>query len=359
MKTKMLIIKTFVCIGLCINFYASNAQSYYYPGQIIKDVGNNRYLIQNYGAFKGDSLGYILQRDYNGNLSYFVKKLTNPLGIVILDTVLYVANDSTYILGFGLKSGKEVFSLHIPGIGQLCCITTDKNRFLYVTDYYGTKLYKVDVLNKSFNEFCSLGFTNSSGIDYDKKNNRLIFITQTSSSKIYEVSLADSSLRMIYDTGLGDCDGLIIDKYGYIYTGSWNTGALYRITIEGGYSKTPIITGLGHPVYSYIDSIDNTIAIPCWDYNKVVFQKLSYPTSVKQSSKLNDLLIYPNPSNTGYFNLKLDGYSVKNFELFNTQGQFIDEFSGDVKDIFIKDNGTYFLECNTLNAGKITKIIIR
>lgn len=125
-------------------------------------------------------------------------------------------------------------------------------------------MYKVDIKKKRYDILCNLDFVKSSGIVYDEKNKRLVFITQTKSPKIYEISLKDNRLKLLYDTGIGNCDGITMDKKGYFYSGSWQTGNLYRFSIkEGARGNTPIISGLVTTVYSYIDSDNQTIAIPC------------------------------------------------------------------------------------------------
>lgn len=265
----------FLILFMSTLFFTSNAQNYFHPVQVINDNANHRFLIPNYGENKGDSLDYILQRDYNGKVSVFINKLTNPIGIAIIDSIAYFANDSTYILGYGLKSGKEIFKLKIEGAGQLCGVTTDGKKSLYITDFWGTNLYKVDVSNKSYRVFCGLGFKKASGIAYDRKNERLVFITQTLSSKIYEVSLTTSDIKLLYDTGIGYCDGLVIDKHGSLYSGSWKTGNLYRFDVRNEkYCGTPIVSNLGTPVYPYVDLENNSVAVPCWKENTVIFTTL-------------------------------------------------------------------------------------
>jgi hypothetical protein len=268
---------TFGLIAMFLSISICWGQNYYHPLQLTRDIANNKYLISNYGDYTGDSLDYILQRNSEGKLSYFVEKLTSPNGMTMVDTVLYVATNGNKIIGYGLKSACEVFRVTVIGATELSGVTSDGKNFLYVTDWKGNNLYKVDIKNKSANTFCSLGFTKSTGIDYDSLNKRLIFNVQLPNSEIFEVSLVDSTFKKIFDMGVPDCDGLVIDKFGFIYVGSLSSGCIYRIkNTNGAYYKEILFAGLNTPAFFSVDPATNIMAIPCWEANNVIFKTITY-----------------------------------------------------------------------------------
>lgn len=290
---KLFIVRTFCFFVLCscgIRIQ-SIAVGYDRPVQVIDDKVNKRYLIPNYGADKAKGKGRIFQRSYKGETSIFVDGLTNPLGGVIVDTVLYVSNDSTNVLGYGLKSGKEVFRIKISESKQLVSLASDGKGHIYATDFWGTNVFKVDVRSNTYEIVCDLGFIHASGLVYDKSKNRLVFITMMQSSKIYAISLRDRKVKLLYDTHLESCDGLAMDKNGYFYSGSWKTGSIYRFSLKAGdASHNAIISGIETPVYSFVDISKGVIAIPSWNSNAIYYSSLP-PADDNRCRKIESLLI--------------------------------------------------------------------
>ena len=72
-------------------------------------------------------------------------------GLYILDEILLAASGDTLhcdttgtgLTGFNIETGEIVFHIPIPGIGLPNDITSDKNGIIYLTDYWGNKLYKI------------------------------------------------------------------------------------------------------------------------------------------------------------------------------------------------------------------------
>lgn len=124
-----------------------------------------------------DNDGFISKLDKNGKvLEYkFLSNLNAPKGMMELADTLYVVDIDT-LRGFDLKNKKEIFNLSIKGAIFLNDIEKLDENTLLVSDTGTGLILKVDLKEKSYDEFLKLDiakFGGPNGLYLDRKNNKL------------------------------------------------------------------------------------------------------------------------------------------------------------------------------------------
>ena len=246
------------------------------PESVVFDAPRNRYIISNWGD------GSIVQIDSNGAQSYFSTELQNKYkvaGLYILnDTLLAASGDTlncdttgTGLTGFNIKTGEIVFHIPIPGIGLPNDITSDKNGIIYLTDYWGNKLYKIE--NHIASVFIRENLNYPNGIMYDKEQNRLLILSVAGvNAPILVVNLPDTTLSVAVETGLTQgLDGIDMDNEGRIYISKWGGDGVYRY--DKDFIEKPALFSSRHndPADIYIDKVNNVLVVPNFSSNTVDF----------------------------------------------------------------------------------------
>ena len=267
----------FISIIILLSVQNSYSQDLFNnPESVVFDAPRNRYIISNWGD------GSIVQIDSNGTQSYFSTELQNKYkvaGLYILnDTLLAASGDTlncdttgTGLTGFNMKTGEIVFHIPIPGIGLPNDITSDNNGIIYLTDYWGNKLYKIE--NHKASVFIRENLNYPNGITYDKEQNRLLILSVAGvNAPILVVNLPDTTLSVAVETGLTQgLDGIDMDNEGRIYISEWGGDGVYRY--DKGFIGKPVLFSSGHndPADIYIDKVNNVLVVPNFSSNTVDF----------------------------------------------------------------------------------------
>lgn len=246
------------------------------PESAVYDSINNRYIISNWGD------GAIIKIDSNGIQSYFNIALQNKYKVAGLyifgDTLLAASGDTLNsdstgkgLIGFNLTTGEIIFHIPIPGIGLPNDITSDKNGIIYLTDYWGDKLYIIDYRTPSVMIKEGLNYPN--GITYDDINNRLIILSVGGDgAPLLSVDLKDTLLSVIIKTGLtGGTDGITKDREGNYYISEWEGDKIYKL--DKNFTTSPIQFSSGHndPADIYFDRVNNILVVPNFGSNTIDF----------------------------------------------------------------------------------------
>jgi sugar lactone lactonase YvrE len=267
------VIKAVLVIALLLPGVVRSEGLFNKPEGTTYDPVGDRWFVSNYGD------GAIVQIDKQGEQTYFSTYATTALGLHIVGNTLYVASpegEKAGLLGFNLETGSLVVQLPFVGMNMPNDLESDTSGFLYVTDWRANRILKVRLSDYTYSVFVpSIPLPN--GIVFDRRLNRLLVCCEgEGQARIMAVSLADSSVTVVAHAGTGDCDGLAVDGNGYYYFSSWNTGSVFqydplfliRKLISGGHSA---------PASIYFDSLNNVLAIPALNENRVKF--LSLPDS--------------------------------------------------------------------------------
>lgn len=322
------------------------------PESVEYDSKKERYLVSNYGD------GSIVQIDKHGVQSYFDTALTKICALHIVGDTMYVAsNDDPYsgIAGYDMITDKMILFIPILNPGLINDITSDASRHLYVTDYYDSKIFKVNVAEQSYTILTSSGLNMPNGIVYDFENNRLITHSNNESRyPIKTVNPISGEVELLVNTNIGSLDGLIFDSDGNFYFSTWLNNSIY--SYERTFSNPPrkLFTGYSGPADIFYNKYKNEIAVPNFYTNKIDFVSLQ-PSCINENTKPdNDILTgfnaFPNP-----FNLETNitysivEASVIKVEIYDSLGRLITNLVNE-----FKAAGSYTLKWNagSLASGK-------
>jgi sugar lactone lactonase YvrE len=268
------------------------------PESVVYDSLYDRYLVSNFGD------GSIVQIDADGNQSYFSTALPRIAGLHIHGEILYVASNLTPytgVYGFDLATAEMVFGVDIPGSQLMNDVATDTSGYLYVTDYYDHKLYKIDLQEQTYSLFVETTLYWPNGIVFDAPNNRILVASVEAQGRpIHAVNLEDSTVTVAVYTYLPAMDGLAFDSQGRLYISSWYTDAIHRY--DRALTNPPEVFSSGHPDPADI-SVDFThsiVCIPIFYENRVDFVEIN-PVSIDGNETPERPFVsksYPNPFNS-------------------------------------------------------------
>jgi hypothetical protein len=237
------------------------------PESVVFDARYNRYLVSNWGN------GNIVEIDSLGVMTPINTDLTHVAGLHIVGDTLYAASNYgplSGLVGIDLASGDLAFRRTIPGMQLLNDITSDRSGHLYVTEYYGNKVFKVRISDLESWVFVDSGLTLPNGILYDELEDRLLVLSEGGSgAPIMAISLQDSSLSLVVATNTASTDGLAEDNQHRIYFSSWATNRVYRY--DRTFANPPEVVSSGHagPADIYFNKHHDVLAVPNFNRNTV------------------------------------------------------------------------------------------
>jgi hypothetical protein len=218
--------------------------------------------------------------------------------------ILYVASNLspyTGVYGFDLASAEIMFGVVIRGGLLMNDVDTDTSGFLYVTDYYDHKLYKIDLRVQTYSLFVDTILYWPNGIVFDAPNNRILVASVEAQGRpIHAVNLEDSTVTAAVYTYTSAIDGLAFDNEGRLYFSSWYTDAIHRY--DQSLTNPPEVFSSGHPDPADIsvDFTHNILCIPIFYQNRVDFVEIA-PTFVDDHEipgNAFSVKSYPNPFNS-------------------------------------------------------------
>jgi len=296
------------------------------PESVVFDSLHSCYLVSNWGN------GTIVRIDSLGQHSYFNDDYLNTYQIAGLyihgDTLLAAAGvgEDAGVAAFSLDSGDLLYWVAIPGIGLPNDITSDSTGAVWVTDYWGNRLYKI--VGRTPYLYMDQGLGDPNGIMYDPRQHRLLFVSATNPGRpIMAVDIADSVLSTVLQTGLYSVDGIVFDPEYNVYISDWYTDAVHKFDADLTGASQLFSAGHNDPADIYYDRFHDRICIPNFSSNSVDFVPL-HPTSVEPVNKFAVPVPfglhqnYPNPFNpstTLEFDLPVAGFTV--LEIFDVHGR--------------------------------------
>lgn len=211
--------KIFLIISSVIVTHSAYAQIFSNPESVTYDKKTSSLFVSN------TKNGSILKVDENGIISAFVSGYSSFMGLKTYNGVLYVAenveNGDDFVRGFSKLSAKEVFTISIPNTVQLNDVEIDHLGNLYVSDRGDNKIYKINLINKSYKTINNTIQT-PNGLCFNKTQNSLLVCNTVKNSNIYEIDLDTNETKLFATSDYSHFDGITLDKKGVIYLTSWS-----------------------------------------------------------------------------------------------------------------------------------------
>jgi len=252
------------CLAWLIFCSPGYTQQYFgSPESAIYDTLNHRYLISNAGT------GRIVQITDIGDTSFFNTELTQTLGMVIIDTVLYVT-DRSGLCGFNLKNDALIRQIVPSGMNVLNDVTVDTSGFLYITDSGNGRIYRVRLSDFSSSTIVS-GIYWPNGILFDAPNNRVLFLAFGDNVPIRAINVTTFVVSTVCTTSFSNLDGMTCDNDGNFLVSSWGSNSVYRFNPD--FSAPPELFSEGHsgPADIWYDKQRQLLVVPDFNSNMVEF----------------------------------------------------------------------------------------
>lgn len=257
------------------------------PESVEYDPVGDRYFVSNTGS------NQIRVRAQDGTVSTFASVSPAPYGLEIMGDTLFACSGGG-VKGYLLSNGSQVFN---RALGATFCngITTD-GRYLYITDFSGGRIYKVDALNTSHTTLVSSTGGSPNGIVWDPIGERLVVVFWGSNAPIRAYDReTGAATTLVTNSGLGNIDGVAIDCNGNFITANWSPARISRWApdFQGG-AVNLNVTGLGNPADIDFDTVNDRICIPNSSNNTVLLVDVDCSTGVNEvGGEMHRLL--PNP----------------------------------------------------------------
>jgi DNA-binding beta-propeller fold protein YncE len=257
------------------------------PESVEYDPVGDRYFVSNTGS------NQIRVRAQDGTVSTFASVSPAPYGLEIMGDTLFACSGGG-VKGYLLSNGSQVFN---RALGATFCngITTD-GRYLYITDFSGGRIYKVDALNTSHTTLVSSTGGSPNGIVWDPIGERLVVVFWGSNAPIRAYDReTGAATTLVTNSGLGNIDGVTIDCNGNFITANWSPARISRWApnFQGG-AVNLNVTGLGNPADIDFDAVNDRICIPNSSSNTVLLVEVDCSTGVPETGEAMHRLL-PNP----------------------------------------------------------------
>ena len=271
------------------SFSLLNAQTYNSPESIEFDPNDGKYFVGNNGS------GTIVKLSVDGTLQNFATGISSgPHGLELIDDTLYVC-DGANVKMINRISGATIGTIAIGA--TFLNGATHKGTNLFVTDFSGKKVYRINVLTRQFNLFTTTVKT-PNGIIYDDIDDRLVFCCWGSNAPINAISLSDSTVSTIGTTTLSNCDGIAMNCAGDFYVSNWGQNGVRKFnhTVT---TNSAFMTGLSSPADIYYNRLHDTLYVPNSGTGNNVSKKgdISCLVSVNELAPAQLPVIFPNPAN--------------------------------------------------------------
>ncbi|MCP4583817.1 MAG: T9SS type A sorting domain-containing protein [candidate division Zixibacteria bacterium] len=293
------------------------------PESVVFDTLHNRYMVSNFGD------GTIVEIDEFGNQSYFDTTLTRIAGMLNRRDTLFVAsNDVPYIglVAYSLNTDEMLFYLPIPSVGLLNDLDYDNSGYIYISDYWDNKLWRVDVSEQSCTLFVD-PLEAPNGVICDTLNNRLLVILVIAGlSPIVAIDFTDGSQSVVVNTYGYAGDGLAWDDQGRLYTSEWSTNSCHRYDTLFTHPPQNVSSGHDAPADISINRRDNILCVPNFYRNDVDFVNLDENAvpEVILPDKISFIDNYPNPFNsTTTIEYSITEASLVTIEVYDILGRNI------------------------------------
>jgi hypothetical protein len=279
--------RNFLTISVFLLQMAAVAQ-YSGPESVEHDPVGDRYFVSNTGS------GVIKVRTQAGAVSDFVSVNPAPYGLEIMGDTLFACSGGS-VKGYLLSTAAQVFNRNLGG--SFCNGITTDGRFLFVTDFSATRIYKVDVANNSHTTLVTNTAGTPNGIVWDAAAERLVVVFWGNNAPVKAFDRNTGvATTLIANTGLTNIDGVTIDCVGRFLLASWSPDRITRYDADlSGPGVDLAVPGLNNPADIDYDLVNDRICIPNSGSNTVTLFDVDCSTGITEPA-LVPVRAVPNPA---------------------------------------------------------------
>ncbi len=291
------------------------------PESIVFDADRDRYIVSNWGD------GRIIELDTLGNQQIFSDRYERIAGLYRDGDDLYVACNLAPDVGvarFDLATDSLVDFFPIPEAELPNDICVDTSGHLFVTDYWGSAIYRINLAAGTASLFWDTGFNMPNGILFDPRENRIIMTSNNESPSypLRQIHLADSTMSILVRTYLSGLDGLAFDSEYRLYASTWSRNAIERYPADMSGGFTPFSTGHNSPADIYFDAVNSLLCVPNFGDSTLSFVPVFTENIAERPPKPAALAtsLNPNPFNS---TLSITAPTNARITIHDTQGRQI------------------------------------
>ncbi|HUU45789.1 MAG TPA: hypothetical protein VM118_08650 [Acidobacteriota bacterium] len=250
-------------LGLLLILSATGAQAqvvFEHPETAVYHPGSDRYFISCVNS------GNIVQIDANWDTTNFYTLLPVAVGMTVLRDSLYVlVGGASGMTAFDLITDKRIMNVGglPPNLNDICADSADN---LYITDYGGGRLYRINIHTKT-PEIIAASLPQPTGIHYDYRHDRVLFFQWTTDAVIQALDPHTLAVTTVAPTGLDGPDGIVDDPEGNYYISFWGAFPYDRGTIymfDSLFTLPPVLVIAGHngPANFCFNAADSLFVVP-------------------------------------------------------------------------------------------------
>lgn len=301
------------------------------PESVVFDQATGTYLVSNWGD------GNIIRYYPDGTQEYYNRDFEGVYqiaGLYIYGDTLLAASGNGAGAGlsmFDLPTGGLINHISLPDVGLPNDIAVDSSGIIFVTDYWDSKLYRVQEHVPSVVMTAGLNYPN--GMLYDAEEHRLLIINVNQPRvPVRQLSLGDTTLSLLGYTDLPGGDGIVMDSDRFLYISEWTYDSVHKFDIDFAGDSEVFSSGHDAPADIYIDPVNNLLAVPNFSSNTVDFvsftsigERLNNNTGLVPAS-IQIESIWPNPfNNIASMNYSLPVDGLVSITMYSLDGRVVDE----------------------------------
>ncbi|WP_421897802.1 hypothetical protein [Marinoscillum sp.] len=288
MNTLKIIFSLLIVLPLLVCAQSEAVGAYDAPDQAVWHAPSQTWFVSNLGggiSLERDGYGWITRTDAQGKIiePFWIGKeeaMHAPSGMIITDKYLYVCDrDGVHQVDIAKKSITAFYTL--PGGEFINDIAMAANGDLYVSDFFGNRIYKISADTREVEVWLeSEDLQTPDGLYMEE--GRLIVAAwgplskpgTFETSKLGDLLSVDLQSKQITTlvSEVGNLEG--ITKAGqYYYITDWASGKLLKVDPIKK-TKTPILSGLSHPTDPCYAEELGILAFPQHGTNQVLYVKV-------------------------------------------------------------------------------------
>ncbi len=287
------------------------------PESVEYDAAGDRYFVGNIGSSS------IKVRAQDGTVTDHVTGMAAaPYGLELLGDVLYACTGGG-VRGYDRSTGAQVFQIAL-GATFANGITTDGTH-LYVTDFSGGRIFKVDPVGNSFTTLVQGLAGQPNGIAFRPESNELLVGFWGGSAFVRGYDAITGANTANVASGMGNIDGVVFDCHGRVLISTWSPARISRF--EWGVPSPAFenlnVAGLNNPADIDYDPVNDRVCIPnTGNHTVTLFDLNCAPTHVPSVTADTALRVRPNPAQDR-ITVEPRSPQAEPYLLLNTRGSVI------------------------------------